>query len=90
MLRWDDVRRYAQVDPGNARMRWLMDRVIGSGAWRLLWLPPSRPNYQLGGAFSDPKLAAFTKTLVFSSWQSSHRSCLLLSSSEPPAHNGVM
>jgi hypothetical protein len=67
-LPWAEIRAYGRIDPGNARMNWLMERVIESGAWRLLWIPPAHPWYQLVGPFADPKLQGFTKTLVFSSW----------------------
>ncbi|MGE0441440.1 MAG: helicase-related protein [Gemmatimonadales bacterium] len=69
VLPWESMTRYERIDPGNARMRWLVERTVGSGAWRLLWVRPSRPWYRLGGAFGDPGLADFTKTLVFSGWQ---------------------
>jgi hypothetical protein len=62
------IKRYARVDPGNARLRALMSDVIDNDAWRLLWLPPSMPDYGLRGVFADPRLAGFTKRLVFSSW----------------------
>jgi hypothetical protein len=65
---WNDYLAYGRVDAGNARMRWLQERFIDSGAWRLLWVPPSRPWYRLEGPFSDPALAGFTKLLLFSSW----------------------
>ena len=67
-LPWKEIAAYERIDPGNARMRWLTDRVVASGAWRLLWVPPCRPWYQLAGPFADPALETFTKTLVFSSW----------------------
>ena len=60
---------YTPLDPGNARMRWLHHRMIGSGAWRLLWVPPSHPTYQLSGAFGEARQRDFTKALVFSSWR---------------------
>ncbi len=68
-LAWPEAERYAAIDPGNARMRALVDDVVARGAWRLLWVPPSLPYYALGGAFADPSLASFTKRLVFSSWR---------------------
>jgi hypothetical protein len=69
VLPWDAIVRYEKIDPGNARMRWLVDRTVSSGAWRLLWVPPANPWYQLAGPYADPALADFTKTLVFSGWQ---------------------
>jgi hypothetical protein len=69
LLDWDDVERYRALDPANARLRHLISDVIGSGAWRLLWLPPSLPYYRLSGVFADVEAAALTKRLIFSSWQ---------------------
>lgn len=69
LLPWDDVVKYAQIDPGNARLRSLAADVIDGGAWRLLWVPPSLPYYQLDGPYADISIQAFTKRLVFSSWR---------------------
>jgi hypothetical protein len=69
MLPWADIKEYAAVDPSNARLRSLAADVIDNGAWKLLWLLPALPYYRLGGPFSDPQLASFTKRLVFSTWQ---------------------
>src|SRR3954462_4076680 len=49
-------------------MRELATDVIDSEAWRLLWIPPSMPYHELGGAYSRPQLSGFTKRLVFSAW----------------------
>jgi hypothetical protein len=68
LLPWDDVSRYAELDPGNARLRGLLADTVGAGAWRLLWVAPSMPYYELEGAFADPAMRNFTKRLVFSSW----------------------
>lgn len=67
-LRWSDVQVYAELDPGNAKLRGLAADVLDSGAWRLAWVPPSLPSYELSGPYADPGLRAFTKRLVFSSW----------------------
>jgi hypothetical protein len=69
LLDWADIEAYRRVDPGNARMRWLMHRTVESGAWRLLWVPPAQPTVALRGPFAEPGLRRFTKTLVFSSWR---------------------
>jgi hypothetical protein len=69
LLPWDDIARYRQIDPNNVRLRSLIDDAIESGAWKLLWVPPSLPYYQLEGPFAEPQLAQFTKRLVFSSWK---------------------
>ena len=49
-------------------MRELAKDVIDTEAWRLLWIPPSMPYYELGGAYARPELSGFTKRLVFSAW----------------------
>lgn len=69
LLPWDDIQAYRKVDPGNARLRSLMADVIDTNAWRLLWVPPALPYYQLEGPFAEAQLAGFTKRLVFSSWK---------------------
>ena len=64
----DDLRAYRAIDGGNARMRALMHDVLDGGLWRLLWMPPSLPYYEPGGAFAEVTPALPTKRLVFSSW----------------------
>lgn len=68
LISWDDVLRYREIDPGNAKLRGLSQDVLDCGAWRLAWLPPSLPYYTLDGAYADPELRRFTKRLVFSAW----------------------
>lgn len=68
MLRWDDVRDYLAVDPANAKMRGLVGDTVDSGAWQLVWIPPSLPYYELGGVYAAEDLQQFTKRLVFSAW----------------------
>ena len=69
-LRWEDVRHYREVEPGNPRMRALVRDILGdAGAPPLLWIPPSLPYYALGGSFAEPAVAHLTKRLVFSSWK---------------------
>lgn len=68
LLEWDDIRRYQQLDPGNAKLRGLSHDVLDRGAWRLAWLPPAMPYYQLSGAYASGDLRSFTKRLVFSAW----------------------
>lgn len=69
LLPWRRIFRYERVDPGNAKLRGLVQDTIGRGAWRLLWIPPSLDYYKPGGPFADPALKSFTKRLVFSSWR---------------------
>lgn len=65
---WDRVGRYEAVGAGNARMRSLLEDVVGRGAWRALWIPPALAYYELAGAYVEPGLQELTKRLVFSSW----------------------
>ncbi len=69
MLAWDRVTRYEEIAPANARMRAFLQDVVGRGAWRALWVPPSLPYYELGGPYADSALKGLSKRLVFSSWQ---------------------
>ncbi len=79
LLPWDVIETYDEIDPGNARLRSLFSGAIGVNAWKLLWLPPSLPYYNLGWPFEDPALKKFTKRLVFSSWRMAPRmiACLM-------------
>jgi hypothetical protein len=79
LLPWDHIESYDQVDPGNARLRSLFSGTFGANAWKLLWLPPSLPYYDLGWPFADPALKKFTKRLIFSSWRMAPRmiACLM-------------
>lgn len=69
LLDGDVLEEYEAVDPGGPRLRELAKDVIDSEAWRLLWVPPTMPYHELGGAYARPELAAFTKRLVFSAWR---------------------
>lgn len=69
LLSIKDIESYAQLDPGNARLRSLLADTIDTGVWHALWLPPAIPYYSLQGVFADPVLARFTKRLVFSAWR---------------------
>jgi len=69
LLNWRDLEFYRAVDPGNERLRALLDDTVGKGAWQLLWLPPSLPYYQCGLPFAQPGVAQYTKRLIFSSWR---------------------
>jgi len=79
---WQAHEAYGAVDPGNPRMRALFDEVIASEAWKMLWVAPSLPYYQLGGAFRSAACAAFTKRLVFSAWAAVPRAIAALTSYE--------
>lgn len=68
LLPWNDVVAYAALDPGNARLRGLLDDVMGASVDQLVWLPAAKPYYATGTAFDEASARAFTKRLVFSSW----------------------
>jgi hypothetical protein len=62
------ISRFERFPVGHGRLRWLMDEMVGQGAWQLLWVPPSLPYLEPRGPYADAKLRDFTKRLVFSSW----------------------
>lgn len=78
----DAMRRYEQIDLGNARMRQLASETVDEGWWRLLWLPPSVPYLQLDGPYADGSLRRMTKRLIFSSWSATPTSVATILSYE--------
>lgn len=69
LLNWREIEKYKQVEPRNARLRGLLEDTVGTGAWRLLWMPPALAYYQLDGSFAQIPPVRFTKRLIFSSWR---------------------
>jgi len=69
LLRLGDISRYRKIDPTNAKLRGLLADTVDSGAWRLLWMPPSLPYYGLEGPFADSAASTLTKRLIFSCWK---------------------
>ena len=65
-LRSSELDQWAEVDAGNAKLREEMSRLLDSGLWRLLWMPPTTPYWPLEGPFAGQEGA--TKTLLFSAW----------------------
>ncbi|MCY4655992.1 MAG: helicase-related protein [Gammaproteobacteria bacterium] len=66
LLTKDKFEGYQSLDPANPRMRLLFEDTIDKGMWQLLWMPPSLPYVDPGGAYRDKD--RLTKSLVFSSW----------------------
>jgi len=66
LLTKDKFENYQALDPANPRMRLLFEDTIDKGMWQLLWMPPSMPYVEPGGAYRDKN--GLTKALVFSSW----------------------
>lgn len=61
------IDRYDKIPNNNARLERVMGSVLQRGVENLLWMPPSKPYYELQGAYKDSELAS--KTLIFSSWE---------------------
>jgi len=61
------LNKYEKIPSNNARLERVMNIVLQKGTEKILWMPPSRPYYELQGAFKGTELS--TKTLVFSSWE---------------------
>jgi hypothetical protein len=61
------VQNYKEIPLNNARLKKLRDLALANQAERLLWIPPAKPYYELGGAFrNNPD---YSKILVFSAWE---------------------
>lgn len=70
LLSKKDINSYKKVEPNNSKLQLLIENTIENGAWKLLWMPPSHPYYTVrNGIYNNDKLAHFTKSIVFSSWQ---------------------
>lgn len=63
------VQANAALEVPHARMRWLMGQLEDAAVWRMLWIAPSLPYYQLDGAYAGQASQSFTKRLVFSAWR---------------------
>lgn len=69
LLNWKNFQEYQQIDPGNSRVRGLIENTVDTGNWKNLWLPPALPYYHPEGIFSDISANGKTKTLIFSEWR---------------------
>ena len=70
LLFWDNIDQYNEIDLGNAKLRLLVKKMIDSGAWQLLWIPPSLPYYDTQKSpYNQPGIKAVTKAIIFSAWQ---------------------
>ncbi len=71
------IDRYDRVPVNNARLARVMDSVLQRGTEKLLWMPPSRPYYEMQGVFKNTEDSS--KTLIFSAWEMVPRmlACLL-------------
>lgn len=66
LLRHSLIEKYRPLDPGNARMRSLLNEIENSGVGKLLWVPPSLPYWQPTGSYRDA--LNVRKQLIFSAW----------------------
>ena len=66
-LKRSSLDKYDKIPSGNARLDRVMEHTFKENAELLLWVPPSRPYYQPQGVYKNT--TAFSKTLVFSSWE---------------------
>lgn len=71
------IDRYDRIPNNNARLERVMNSVLQRGVEKLLWMPPSRPYYEMEGVYKHTEFS--TKTLVFSAWEMVPRmlACLL-------------
>ncbi|MBO6309557.1 MAG: helicase [Oribacterium sp.] len=61
------IDRYDKIPNNNARLERVMDSVLQRGVEKLLWIPPSKPYYEMQGVYKDSEMSS--KTLIFSSWE---------------------
>lgn len=61
------INRYDKIPNNNARLERVMNNVLSQGMEKMLWLPPSKPYYELQGVFKKAEMVS--KTLIFSSWE---------------------
>lgn len=66
-LKKKQIENYEELPEVNARLKMLKEEVFEQSAEKLLWCPPTKPYYELDGAYKNIK--NFSKTLVFSSWE---------------------
>lgn len=58
---------YGEIPANNARLEELKRQIFYNRSELYMWVPPSRPYYNLEGVYKDSK--GFSKILVFSSWE---------------------
>lgn len=61
------IDKYEKIPNNNARLDRVMAHTFKDNAELLLWVPPSKPYYAPQGVFKN--VPAFSKTLIFSSWE---------------------
>ena len=61
------IQNYREIPLNNARLKRLREIAFEKKAEQLLWIPPSKPYYELGGVFKNNN--HYSKVLVFSAWE---------------------
>ncbi len=61
------IEHYGEIPSNNARLEELKRQVFSNRSELYLWVPPSKPYYELEGVYKDSK--GFSKILVFSAWE---------------------
>lgn len=61
------LENYGEIPANNARLEELKRQIFRNRSELYMWVPPSRPYYNLEGVYKDSK--GFSKILVFSSWE---------------------
>lgn len=57
---------WGQLSSNHPKLRRMVQELLDTGLWKLLWMPPSLPYWPLSGPFQGQEES--TKTLVFSAW----------------------
>lgn len=66
MLSYDAVSALQPIPLAHAKLRDLSHRMIDSGLWKLLWMPPTVPYWPLSGPYDGQE--GQSKALLFSAW----------------------
>ncbi|MBK6968140.1 MAG: DEAD/DEAH box helicase [Candidatus Microthrix sp.] len=66
-INWESWRSYLRLNDDNGRYRSIEAQTVHNEAWRMLWIAPSLPYYELAAPWDGERLN-FTKRLIFSSW----------------------
>lgn len=62
----NQIEKFKPIEPANARLKYVQELAFRQNAEKLLWVPPSKPYYELSGPFQGTD--SLSKILVFSSW----------------------
>ena len=61
------LEHYDELPANNTRLEELKNQIFKNKSELYMWVPPSRPYYNLEGVYKDSK--GFSKILVFSAWE---------------------